>query len=171
MTFGGKEYSNGDTVDTTVARGGNQVRLTRKTLTATDASGNTLQVSGVIPMRPPTVLSAADPRAIFLQSVSPSAGGSPPAGHWPRSSWWWTGSLFSAAPSQWSGFTPSHHHAALTSFAIVPGGVAAPRGAAQASARRALQWLWPVLPGRALPSGRAGVAPAHRGMRRIALER
>lgn len=52
VTFAGREYSNGDTVDTVVARDSNQVRLTSKTLTATDESGNTLRVSGVIPMRP-----------------------------------------------------------------------------------------------------------------------
>lgn len=52
VTFAGKEYSNGDTVDTVVARDSNQVRLTSKTLSATDGSANTLRVSGVIPMRP-----------------------------------------------------------------------------------------------------------------------
>jgi hypothetical protein len=52
VTFAGKEYSNGDTVDTVVARDSNQVRLSSKTLAATDGSGNTLKVSGIIPMRP-----------------------------------------------------------------------------------------------------------------------
>lgn len=52
VTFAGKEYSNDEPVDTSVARETNQVRLANKALVATDGSANTLRVTGVIPMRP-----------------------------------------------------------------------------------------------------------------------
>lgn len=52
MTFAGKEYSSGDAVDSAVERENNRVRFTSKTLTASDGSGGTLKVSGIVPMRP-----------------------------------------------------------------------------------------------------------------------
>lgn len=52
LTFDGKEYASGEGVDTAVDRPSDQVRLTNKTLTATDGSNATLRVTGIVPMRP-----------------------------------------------------------------------------------------------------------------------
>lgn len=52
LTFDGKEYASGDDTDTAVVRESDQVRLTGKTLTATDGSAATLRVTGIVPMRP-----------------------------------------------------------------------------------------------------------------------
>ena len=51
MTFAGKEYASGEAVDTAVERESDRVRFTSKTLTASDGSGATLKVSGIVPMR------------------------------------------------------------------------------------------------------------------------
>ena len=51
LTFGNKEYASGDATDTAVDRAKDQVRLTGKTLQATDGSTATVRVYGVIPMR------------------------------------------------------------------------------------------------------------------------
>jgi hypothetical protein len=52
ITFAGKEYSSGDAVDSVVERDNNRVRFTSKTLTASDGSGATLKLTGIVPMRP-----------------------------------------------------------------------------------------------------------------------
>ena len=52
LTFDGKEYASSDDIDTAVVRESDQVRLTGKTLTATDGSAATLRVTGIVPMRP-----------------------------------------------------------------------------------------------------------------------
>ena len=52
LTFDGKEYASSDDTDTAVVRESDQVRLTGKTLTATDGSAATLRVTGIVPMRP-----------------------------------------------------------------------------------------------------------------------
>ena len=52
LTFDGKEYGSGEATDTAVVRESDQVRFTGKTLTASDGSGATLRVSGIVPMRP-----------------------------------------------------------------------------------------------------------------------
>ena len=52
LTFDGKEYGSGEPADTAVVRASDQVRFTGKTLTASDGSGATLRVSGIVPMRP-----------------------------------------------------------------------------------------------------------------------
>ena len=51
MTFAGKEYASGEAVDSAVERESDRVRFTSKTLTASDGSGATLKVSGIVPMR------------------------------------------------------------------------------------------------------------------------
>jgi hypothetical protein len=51
LTFDGKEYGSDDATDTVVARDKEQIRLTSKTLTATDGSNATLRVTGIVPMR------------------------------------------------------------------------------------------------------------------------
>ncbi len=51
LTFDGKEYGSGEPTDTAVVRDQDLVRFTGKTLTATDDSGATLRVTGVVPMR------------------------------------------------------------------------------------------------------------------------
>ncbi len=51
LTFDGKEYGSDDATDTVVARDKDQIRLTSKTLTATDGSNATLRVTGIVPMR------------------------------------------------------------------------------------------------------------------------
>ena len=52
LTFDGKEYGSGEPADTAVVRASDQVRFTGKTLSASDGSGATLRVSGIVPMRP-----------------------------------------------------------------------------------------------------------------------
>eukprot|EP01037_Dinobryon_pediforme_P009178 gene9178-9260_t len=52
LTFDGKEYGSGEPTDTAVVRESDQVRFSGKTLTASDGSGATLRVSGIVPMRP-----------------------------------------------------------------------------------------------------------------------
>ena len=52
LTFDGKEYGSGEPADTAVVRESDPVRFTGKTLTASDGSGATLRVSGIVPMRP-----------------------------------------------------------------------------------------------------------------------
>ena len=52
LTFDGKEYASDEPTDTAVVRESDQIRFTGKTLFASDGSGATLRVSGVIPMRP-----------------------------------------------------------------------------------------------------------------------
>lgn len=52
LNFSGKEYASGDAADSAVDRDNNRVRFTGKTLTASDGSGSTLKVSGIVPMRP-----------------------------------------------------------------------------------------------------------------------
>ncbi len=52
ITFDGKEYGSDEPTDTVVVRASDQVRFTGKTLFASDGSGATLRLSGVIPMRP-----------------------------------------------------------------------------------------------------------------------
>jgi hypothetical protein len=53
ITINGREFSNSnyDGSDTEVQRSQDRIRLDRKTLTATDSSGATVRVSGLIPMR------------------------------------------------------------------------------------------------------------------------
>ncbi|MDP4073479.1 hypothetical protein [Acidovorax sp. A1169] len=50
LTFNGKEYASGDSVDTLVDRSGNLVRFTSKTMTATDGSTDTLKLTAIIPL-------------------------------------------------------------------------------------------------------------------------
>ncbi|MFY3382604.1 hypothetical protein [Paracidovorax sp. MALMAid1276] len=52
VTFGGQEYASDEPTDTAVVRDSNQIRFNGKTLFATNGSGATVRVSGVIPMRP-----------------------------------------------------------------------------------------------------------------------
>lgn len=52
LTFAGREFASGDAIDTAVVRSLDRVELTRKVLTATDGSGATVRVSGIVPMRP-----------------------------------------------------------------------------------------------------------------------
>jgi hypothetical protein len=52
LTFDDKEYASGEPTDTAVVRESDQVRFSGKTLTATDGSGATLRVTGIVPMRP-----------------------------------------------------------------------------------------------------------------------
>ena len=52
LTFDGKEFGSGEPADTAVVRENDPVRFTGKTLTASDGSGATLRVSGIVPMRP-----------------------------------------------------------------------------------------------------------------------
>lgn len=52
LTFDGKEYASDDPTDTSVVRESDQVRFSGKTLTATDGSGATLRITGIVPMRP-----------------------------------------------------------------------------------------------------------------------
>jgi hypothetical protein len=51
LTFAGREFASGDSIDTAVVRASDRVELSRKVLTATDGSGATLRVSGIVPMR------------------------------------------------------------------------------------------------------------------------
>lgn len=51
LTFDGQEYGSGEPTDTAVVHDQDLVRFTGKTLTATDDSGATLRVTGVVPMR------------------------------------------------------------------------------------------------------------------------
>lgn len=51
LTFNGREFTSKDPVDSAVVRTSNEVRLSNKTLTATDGSLNTVRVSGLIPLR------------------------------------------------------------------------------------------------------------------------
>lgn len=51
LTFDGKEYKSDELAGTAVRRDLNQVFLTGKTLAASDASGATVKVNAVIPMR------------------------------------------------------------------------------------------------------------------------
>ncbi len=52
ITVGGKEFSSGDGADTSVVRASDRVQLSNKLLTASDGTGATVRVSGLIPMRP-----------------------------------------------------------------------------------------------------------------------
>lgn len=52
VTFDGEEYGSGEPTDTAVVRESDQVRLSGKTLTASDGSGATVRVTGIVPMRP-----------------------------------------------------------------------------------------------------------------------
>ncbi|CAN5551265.1 hypothetical protein BH10PSE18_BH10PSE18_44720 [soil metagenome] len=52
ITVGGKEFSSGDGADTGVVRTSDRVQLSNKLLTASDGTGATVRVSGLIPMRP-----------------------------------------------------------------------------------------------------------------------
>jgi hypothetical protein len=52
LTFDGKEYASDEPTDTLVVRESDQIRLSGKTLFATDGSSATLRVSGVVPLRP-----------------------------------------------------------------------------------------------------------------------
>lgn len=51
LTFDSREYASGDAEDTLVSRDSNQVRFSNKLLTATDGTGNTIRVTGIVPMR------------------------------------------------------------------------------------------------------------------------
>lgn len=51
VTFSGKEYSIANADNTVVARDRDQVRFEGKTMTATDGSGNTIRVHGIVPIR------------------------------------------------------------------------------------------------------------------------
>lgn len=52
LTFDGREYASTEAFDTLVDRSQNQVRFSGKALTATDGTGFTLRVTGIVPMRP-----------------------------------------------------------------------------------------------------------------------
>ena len=51
LNFDGKEYGIANADNTVVARDRDQVRFEGKTMTATDGSGNTIRVNGIVPMR------------------------------------------------------------------------------------------------------------------------
>lgn len=51
LNFAGKEYGIANADNTVVARSRDQVRFEGKTMTATDGSGNTIRVSGIVPLR------------------------------------------------------------------------------------------------------------------------
>ena len=51
ITVGTREFGSGDAADTSVQRSSDRVQLSNKLLTATDSSGATVRVTGLIPMR------------------------------------------------------------------------------------------------------------------------
>ncbi len=51
LNVNGREFSSGEGIDTEVQRDRDRIQLNRKTLTASDGSGATLRVTGLVPMR------------------------------------------------------------------------------------------------------------------------